>query len=37
MVAEEFPAWQVESGPGQPPWSMRVQMAFAPDPKTDCA
>lgn len=37
MVAEEFPAWQVESAAGQPPWSMRVQMAFAPDPKTDCA
>lgn len=35
MVAEEFPAWQVESSPAA--WSMRVQMAFAPDPKTDCA
>jgi hypothetical protein len=35
LVAEEFPVWQVESGPGQPAWSMRVQSAAAPDPATD--
>jgi len=37
LTTEEFPAWQVESPPGEPAWSMRVQLTFAPDPSTDVA
>jgi hypothetical protein len=37
LTTEEFPAWQVESSPGAPSWSMRVQLSFAPDPRTDVA
>lgn len=35
QVQEEFPVWQVESPAGQSPWSMRVQVAVAPDPAVD--
>jgi len=37
LTTEEFPAWQVESPAGEPAWSMRVQLSFAPDPSTDVA
>jgi len=36
MTTEEFPAWQVESGPALPAFSMRVQMAFATEISTTC-
>jgi hypothetical protein len=35
QLQEEFPVWQIESPAGQPPWSMRVQVAVAPDPAVD--
>lgn len=37
QLQEEFPVWQIESPAGQPPWSMRVQVAVAPDPAVDLA
>lgn len=35
QIQEEFPVWQVESPAGQSPWSLRVQVAVAPDPAVD--
>ena len=37
LANEEFPAWQVESGPQGPTWRLRVEQAWAADPKADCA
>ena len=35
QVNEEFPVWQIESPAGGPAWSIRVQVAAAPEPSTD--
>lgn len=37
IVQDEFPVWQVESGPGAAAWSMRIQVAVAPEEATDLA